>query len=155
MNYLNPSSCTNLWFSNSFLVWYFPVHRSKMEFVTIRRRRFGLARMKALKHSLPFLQSNIGIPRILKKMELGLDVSSRGIIPQEQWKNVKKTKTISYFVIFLDFVYLLTELPDTSLMLAPLYYAKAPSFPCWTHRGFVTKVRENAELKQISQFLNK
>ena len=132
MNYLNLSSCTNLWFSNSFLVWYFPVHRSKMEFVTIRRRRFGLARMKALKHSLPFLQSNIGIPRILKKMELGLDVSSRGIIPQEQWKNVKKTITISNFVIFLDFVYLLTELPDTSLMLAPLYYAKAPNLPCWT-----------------------
>ena len=66
-------------------------------------------------------------------MELGLDVSSRGIIPQEQWKNVKKTITISDFVIFLDFVdfvYLLTELTDTSLMLAPVYCAKAPNLPC-------------------------
>ena len=32
----------------------------------------------------------------------------------------------------VDFVYLLTELPDTSLMLAPLNYAKAPNLPCWT-----------------------
>ena len=42
-------------------------------------------------------------------MELGLDVSSKGIIPQEQWKNVKKTKKISNLVIFLDFVYLPTR----------------------------------------------
>ena len=72
-----------------------------MEFVTIRSRIFGLARMKALKHSLPFLQSNIGIPRNLKKMELGLDVSSKGTIPHETWKNVKKTTKNSNFVIFL------------------------------------------------------
>ena len=77
-----------------------------MEFVTIRSRMFGLARMNALKHSLPFLQSNIGIPSNLKKMELGLDVSSKGIIPNETWKNVKKTKKVSNRVIFVAFVYL-------------------------------------------------
>ena len=77
-----------------------------MEFVTIRSRIFGLARINALKHSRPFLQSNIGIPRNLKKMELGLNVSSKGIIPHETWKNVKKTKKTSNLVIFVAFVYL-------------------------------------------------
>ena len=77
-----------------------------MEFVTIRSRIFGLDRMKALKHSLPFLQSNTGIPRNLKKIELGLDVSSKGIIPNETWKNVKKTKKVSNLVIFVALVYL-------------------------------------------------